>query len=215
MWELNLLGVTYDSNFTTAPYLRQLASDAKTRAAIISCLSYSMPHHLLKVFTHGLLVGKIMAAVPASVPFRINHEDKGAITLTDKINCSIKSASRTITRISLKDKIPSEIVLQKAGLRSLNEMVASFSATMVWRSKARMDPLGSLLFPTETNSSRTMSSRSQNCNKARLPAPGNDLLAANLLARAWNEARDVQNATNLGAAKLAASKWARSLQFKI
>ena len=94
-------------------------------------------------------------------------------------------------------------------------MVASVSATMVWKSKARMDPLGSLLFPTETNSSRTMSSRSQNCNKARLPAPGNDILAANLLARAWNEACDLQNATNLSAAKLAASKWARSLQFKI
>ena len=44
---------------------------------------------------------------------------------------------------------------------------------------------------------------------------GNDILAANLLARAWNEASDLQNATNLGVAKLAASKWARSLQFKI
>ena len=93
-------------------------------------------------------------------------------------------------------------------------MVASVSATMVWKSKVRMDPLGSLLFPTQTNSKKTMSTRSENCDKARISAPGNDILPANLLARAWNEALDLQKATNLGAAKLAASRWARSLKFK-
>ena len=40
--ELNLLGVTYDSNFNTTPYLRHLASTAKTRAGIIARLSYSV-----------------------------------------------------------------------------------------------------------------------------------------------------------------------------
>ena len=95
--ELNLLGITYDSNFTTVPYLRQLASDAKTRSAIIARLSYSVPPHLLKVFTNGLLLGKIMAAAPAVIPFRIDHNDKGANSLTDKINCAIKSVARTIT----------------------------------------------------------------------------------------------------------------------
>ena len=84
--ELKLLSVTYDSNFTTAPYLRQLAAEARTRAAIISRLSYSVPPHLLKTFTNGLLVGKIMAAAPAAIPFRINHEDRVAIKITDEIN---------------------------------------------------------------------------------------------------------------------------------
>ena len=87
--ELNLLGVTYDSNFSTSPYLRNLASEAKTRAAIISRLSYSVPPHLLKTFTNGLLIGKIMAAAPAAIPFRINHEDRGANTLTESIDCAI------------------------------------------------------------------------------------------------------------------------------
>ena len=59
--ELNLLGISYDTNFTTAPYLRQLAIDARTRSALISHLSYSVPPHLLKVFTNGLLIGKIMS----------------------------------------------------------------------------------------------------------------------------------------------------------
>ena len=95
--ELSLLGITYDTNFTTVPYLRQLASNAKTRAAIIARLSYSVSPNLLKIFTNGLLVGKIMSSTPAAIPFRMNHNDKGVITLTEQINCSLKSAARTIT----------------------------------------------------------------------------------------------------------------------
>ena len=97
-----------------------------------------------------------MAAAPAAVPFRINQDDKGAIVLTEKINCALKSAARTITRTRLKDKVKSEVVLQRAGLRSLNEMVACTSVTMVWKSKLYMDPLGSLLFDKTTNPTRNI-----------------------------------------------------------
>ena len=46
---------------------------------------------------------------------------------------------------------------------------------------------------------------------AKLPAPGNDNLSANLLARAWNESTELQNAKTLGAAKKVAQKWSKSL----
>ena len=207
--ELNLLGVTYDSNFSTVTYLRQLASDAKTRASIISRLSYSVPPHLLKTFTNGLLVGKIMVAAPAVIPFRINCEDKGANVLTEKINCAIKSVARTITHVRLTDKIRSDIVLKKAGLKSLNEMVATAAATMIWKSKMIMDPLAKLLFPEQTTNICT---RSESSNKAKLLVPGSSTLAANLLARAWNESPILQSASTIGAAKLASINWARSLQ---
>ena len=210
--ELKLLGITYDTNFKTTPYLRQLASDAKTRAAIIARLSYSVPPNLLKLFTNGLLVGKLMAAAPAAIPFRINHENKGAIGLTDKINCALKSAARTITRIRLTDRVNSDIVLQKAGLKSLNEMVTYTSATTIWKSKQWMDPLGSLLFPKRVaNPSGGVSTRSINSYNAKLPVPGCLTLAANLLARLWNESPDIQNAETLGAAKKAARNLSKSL----
>ena len=212
--ELNLLGVTYDSNFSTVTYLRQLASDAKTRASIISRLSYSVPPHLLRMFTNGLLVGKIMLAATAAIPFRITHEDKGTNVLTERINCSIKSAARTITKVHLTDKVRSDIVLKKAGLKSLNEMVASAAATMIWKSKMIMDPLGKLLFPKQTTDiEKNMCTRSESSNRAKLPVPGFSTLAANLLARAWNESSTLQNSSTIGAAKLASINWARSLQF--
>ena len=59
-----------------------------------------------------------------------------------------------------------------------------------------------------------MSTRSGNSGKAKLPVPGCGALAANILARAWNEAPQLQNAPTLGAAKLAARKLARFLQLK-
>ena len=49
---LKLLGVEYDSNFTTVPYLKKLAQDVKTRSSIIKRLSFCMPQYLLKPITH-------------------------------------------------------------------------------------------------------------------------------------------------------------------
>ena len=47
--------------------------------------------------------------------------------------------------------------------------------------------------------------------KISLPGYGN--FAANLLARTWNESIELQNATNLYAAKSAARKWSKDLKF--
>ena len=45
-----------------------------------------------------------MAAAPAAIPFRMNHEDKGANTLTEKIDCALKSAAQTITRTYMLER---------------------------------------------------------------------------------------------------------------
>ena len=93
-------------------------------------------------------------------------------------------------------------------------MVASTSAMMVWKSKKWMDPLGLLLFPSQnTHSNKTMCLRSHLSDNAKIPVPGYSNLAANLLARTWNSATELQNAQSVGAAKIAARKWAKTLQF--
>ena len=219
--ELDLLGITYDSNLITKPYLNRLATEAKTRAAIIKRLSYSVPPHLLRTFTNGLLIGKIMASAPAAIPYKIIPEctsnyketqNRGSSTITEEINMSIKNAARTITGTKLSDKVPSKCVLNKAGLKSLNEMVASASAILVWKSKHFMDPLGKHLFPIlNINSAHIHDTRSTKCDKIRVPVPGYTELAVNLMATAWNENSDLRNASTLGSAKIAAKKWAKTL----
>ena len=148
-----------------------------------------------------------MAAAPPAIPFRMNQEDRGAIALTESIDSSIKSAPRTIARVSLKDTISFGIVLKKAGLKSLNEMVATIYCMEVQNANG---PTCEAPF-SSPNSEKTITTQSDN-DKARLPVPGYCNLAANLLARAWNEETNLRNSTSFSFAKLAASNWARSLQ---
>ena len=136
-----------------------------------------------------------MAAGPAAIPCRICSSDKGAITVMDKIDLAIKSAARAITRTRLKDRIRSETVLQRAGLLCLNDMVASASAVLVWKSKKCMNPLGLLLFPPKTeNPLSKMELRSSNSDNAKQAVPEYSTLAANILARIWNEAPKLRHA---------------------
>ena len=50
-----------------------------------------------------------------------------------------------------------------------------------------------------------------NSKKASQPVPGNRTLATNLMARAWNNAREIHDVETLGAAKSVARKWASNL----
>ena len=206
--EIRLLGVDYDTNFSTSPYLRQLATEAKSRAAMIYRLSFGVPPNLLRLLANGLVIGKILAAAPAAIPFKIVYDDRAANLATENINRSIKSVARTITKTSLSDKVSSKSVLEKAGLRPLNEMVASQTALMVWKSNKAKDPLGRKLFPKR---SIIRATRSINCVKAIQPVPGNNTLAANLMARTWNSSSELQAVTTIGAARSVARKWAQNL----
>ena len=80
--------------------------------------------------------------------------------------------------------------------------------SMVWKSNKAKDPLGRNLFP---KSSILRPTRFINCVKAIQPVPGNNTLAANLMARAWNSSSELQTATTVGAARTIAQKWARNL----
>ena len=66
--------------------------------------------------------------------------------------------------------------------------------------------------PTQSNSIEKMCLRSANSGNAKLPVPGYGNLAANLLARTWNQAPELQSAITLRAAKTAARKWAQTIQ---
>ena len=206
--EISLLGIDYNTNFSTAPYLQKLATEAKSRASMIYRLSFGVPPNLLRLFANGLVIGKILAAAPAAIPFKIAYDDRAANLATENINRSIKSVARTITKTALSDKVSSKSVLEKAGLRPLNEMVASQTALMVWKSNKTKDPLGKYLFPKRSIMRPT---RSINYVKAVQPVPGNNTLAANLMARAWNSSSELQTATTIGAARTVAQKWARNL----
>ena len=207
---LKLLGVEFDSNFSTTPSLKTLATAAKTRASMIYRLSFSIPPHLLTTLANGLLMGKVLAAAPINIPTRLNSDDyyHGYVGVTEDINKAIKATARTITKSKLSDKICSEVLLQKAGLKCLNEAVASMTAVSVWKSKTVMDPLGQRIFNQKP---RLQCTRSGTSKEICLPVPGYPTLSTNIMARIWNAVPGLQHASTLGAAKSLAKKWARDI----
>ena len=115
--EISLLGINYNTNFSTSPYLQNLATAAKSRAAMIYRLSFGVPQNLLRLLANGLVIGKILAAAPAAIPFKLAYDDRAANLATENINRSIKSVARTITKTALNDKVSSKSVLEKAGTK--------------------------------------------------------------------------------------------------
>ena len=167
-----------------------------------------MPSHLLATFANGLVMGKILAACPVTIPVRLTNDDRSFISVTEEINKAIKATAGSITKTKLSDKIRSEDVLRKANLKCLNEAVGSIMAVTVWKSKQSMDPLGQCLFQDRPS---MRSKRSQYSADIRPPIPGYPTLASNLMARVWNSVPGLQNASSLGAARVISLKWANDI----
>ena len=197
---IKLLGIEYDSSFTTAPYLRSLARDAKTRSLLIKRLSFCMPNCLLKPLSHGILMGKIVSASAAAIPIKTHIQDKPfQSVLLEDINKSIKCAARTITKTKLTDKVSSDIVLWKAGLPSLNTAVSTCMVSLIWKARNHMNPLGRIF----ENSKSTMKTRGQTNERLSSYVPGHSEAAINNLANLLNSL-DLKSAKSLMAAKMLA-----------
>ena len=70
---------------------------------------------------------------PAAIPIRLNPNDKPFLSgILNDIEKSIRATARSITKTSLTDKIRSDIVLSKAGLRSLLEPVSELMACVLY-----------------------------------------------------------------------------------
>ena len=173
-----------------------------------------MPPHVLSILANGLLMGNVLAACPVTMSVKISGRDDfvSNVTVMEDINKAIKSNARTITRTKLSEKIPSEIVLQKAKLKCLNESVASIMATTVWKSKQSMNLLGQCLFKDRSiQKTSTVCLRSDKSNELRPPVPGYPNLATNIMAKVWNSVPELHEARTLGAARATARKWARGI----
>ena len=80
---------------------RKIASELITLWEILSstglgCLT--APH--LRSLANGLLMCKILAACPQTIPITLNSNDRYSIGVTDDINMAIKSTARAIKRQS-------------------------------------------------------------------------------------------------------------------
>ena len=151
----------------------------------------------------GLLIGKILSAAPTAISIRLTPHDKPYLSgILNDIDKSIRATARTITRISLKDKIKNETVLAKAGLRCLTDIVCESMACTIWKARKDMNPLGRIF----QNKISTKVTRSTSCDNLCQPVPGHPEAAANKLAQIWNLS-NLSAAKTLGNAKSSVKEW--------
>ena len=62
----------------------------------------------------------------------------------------------TITRTKLTDKVRSEVILERAGLKSLTEAVSVTMATLIWKARKEMNTLG-FIFENKSSIKNTRS----------------------------------------------------------
>ena len=102
---------------------------------------------MLRLLANGLVLVEILAAAPTAMTFKIQYDDQAADLAIANINWSIKSVAQMIIKTSVRDNVSSKSIIEKAGLCTLNEMVASQAALTAWKSNKAKDPLGRNLFP--------------------------------------------------------------------
>ena len=147
---LEILGLKYNKSINTSPYWADLAKAARTRLGLINRLSYIVPRKLLRVFTHGLLLGKISYAAAAAFPLRLTEEDPSLPGVLQEIQKSINAAARAITGKRLMDRCSTKDILSMAKLPTLNNIVAKATASEAWTSRAFGGPVGDILFGAAT-----------------------------------------------------------------
>ena len=164
-----------------------------------------MPNFLLKPFAHGIVMWKILSAATAAIPIKLNPIDKPYLSGTlCEIDKAIKATARTITKTKLTDKVNSEIVLHKAGLRCLTEAVSELMACEIWKGRNNMNPLAGI-FERKPHVKSTCSASS---DKLHHPVPGYPQVATNKLAQIWNIA-NISSAKTLGSARTSVREWFR------
>ena len=120
-----------------------------------------MPACHLKPLANGILLGKVLSAAPAALPIMTHQLEKSFQSgLIKDINKSIKSTARTIIKTKLSDKVPTEIVLWKAGLPGLTQAASKCMASVIWKARKHMNPLGQI-FETSKAAMETRASRNE------------------------------------------------------
>jgi hypothetical protein len=77
---IELLGVKYDRELSTAPHLKALLEDVRQRASVISRLANHLPRgEYLRQLSYCLVVGKFSHALAAVARPRLEPEDNMSV----------------------------------------------------------------------------------------------------------------------------------------
>jgi hypothetical protein len=138
--EMELLGVKFDNNFTTAPHDISVAKSARQRAALIARLAHHLPRgEYLRQLARGLVIGKISFAMAAVVAPRLGNGEALPSAAYKSVQVAINDVARSITGRERTDHVKIPSLLYWAGLPSVNELADRAVAMESWKANHSSD----------------------------------------------------------------------------
>jgi len=153
--QLEFLGVTLDQHLRPNPFLRRQELEARRIAGLTRCLDHHFPPHYVATITRALLNGRLGYGAALLSP---RQEEDSRNGLLKAIQCQINACARVITKTKREDCIRTDMVLWKAGIQSINRLIARSVAIEVWKTKSAMGDkleLANMLGETCTNHLRS------------------------------------------------------------
>lgn len=203
---IELLGVKFDRNLSTATHDANVAAAARQKASLVARLGHHVPKgRYLRTLATGLFAGKVSHALAAVAMPRLSAEDKEN-TRYKLVQTAQNDVARTVTGHTRSEHVTVPVLLQEAHLQSINAMVVSAVALEAWTSFHSSDgvdggrnPLGIAIFGNDNG--RT--TRASEKGHTHIELRGENTLASNA-GKIWNASPALRLALTRGEAKAAA-----------
>jgi hypothetical protein len=208
----DLLGVTFDRNFTVKPNINSLARETLFRAGREAQLAQHLPRgQLLRQLGSGLLMGKLAHCLPVVVRPRLPGSTAATPEALSQVQVAVNDVARSVVGCRREDHVAIVDLLEEAKYLSLNQQAVKATAMSAWLAYHSCDgirnPVGEAIF-SGAELSTARSSRSATAGEVRVRTRGLDINVTHGL-EAWNACRELQDSRTKAEACRAATRLAR------
>jgi hypothetical protein len=129
----DLLGATFDRNFTVKPYVNSLARELRFRAGRVARLAQHLPSgQLLRQLGSGLLMGKIAHCLPVVVRPRFPGSTAATPEALSQVQVAVNDVARSVVGCRREDHVAIRDLLEAAKYLSLNQQAVKAMAMSAW-----------------------------------------------------------------------------------
>jgi hypothetical protein len=211
----DLLGITFDTNFTVRPYLHSLARESRFRAGRDARLAQHLPRgQLLRQLGSGLLMGKVAYCLQVVARPRLPGSTAVIPDTLAQVQVDVNDVARSDVCCRMEDHMTIVDLLEAAKYLSLNQQVVKSTAMSAWTafhscdgSNGARNPVGEAMFSNaDLPTART--SRSTTAGEVWVRTRGMDTHVTHGL-EVWNACKELRDSRSKAKASPAATLLAR------
>jgi hypothetical protein len=211
----DLLGVTFDRQFTVKHYLHSLARELRFQAVCVARLAQHLPRgQLLRPLGSGLLMGKVAHCLPVVARPRLPGSTAAIPESLAQVQVAVNDVARSVIGCRREDHITIVDLLEVAKYLLLNQQAVKATAMSAWTAfhicngtNGAWNPVGDAMF-SGAELPTALTSRSTTAGEVRVRSRGLDTHLTHGL-EVWNACRELRNSRSKAEACHAATRLAR------